>query len=71
MSKKQPSKKQVIAKIIALQKKFIKKQRESGVSSKEYYAPEADDVLRDYNEQHEKLATELVDIAHREQGTSR
>ncbi len=72
MPKKLSEKQQLIAKIIKLQKTFMQKQRESGVSAQEYYSPEEDDdALSKYHEEHEKLATRLVDLAHQEQGTSR
>ncbi len=64
-------KQKLIARMIRLQKKFIAKQQKSGVSSREYYMPDADETLSGYHEEYEKLATQLVDIAHREQGTSR
>ena len=70
-SEKQSEKQKLIAEIIALQKKFIRKQQTSGVSVQEYYLPDAGDALSGYHEEHAKLAARLVDLAHQEQGTSR
>ncbi len=68
---KPSEKQQLIAKIIALQKSFIQKEQKTGVSAQQYYLPDEDDALSGYHEEHEKLATQLVDLAHRERGTSR
>lgn len=64
-------KQRLIAKMIGMQKAFIEKQRKSGVSAQEYFLPEEDDALRGYHEEFEQLAARLVDLAHREHGTSR
>ena len=64
-------KQKLIAKMIEMQQKFIRKQRESGVSAREYFQPEEDGALHGYHEEYDKLATRLVDLAHREHGTSR
>jgi len=67
MSEKQ----ELIQQMIQMQKAFIKKEHESGVSSEEYYLPDEDSTLSGYNEKYEKMATRLVDLAHEEKASSR
>ena len=64
-------KQELIQKMIKLQKKFIKKEQESGVSSEEYYMPEEDSTLSGYHDEFEKMANRLIDLAHKEKGSSR
>ncbi len=58
-----------IQQLIDMQKKFIAKEQESGVTMKEYFAPEEGDVLDGYRQEYRDLAMELVDIAHAEKGS--
>ena len=64
-------KEKLIQKMIAMQKKFIAKQRASGVTSREYFMPEEDEELSGYNEEYEKMAARVIDLAHEETGSSR
>lgn len=63
-------KQKLIAKMIEMQKKFIQKQRASGVSAREYFLSTEADALHGYHEEYQQLANRLVDLAHRERGTS-
>lgn len=67
MSEKQ----KLIQQMIAMQKKFIHKQRQSGVSPREYFLPGEDDALSGYSGEYTEMANRLVDLAHKERGTSR
>lgn len=64
-------KQKLIRKMIRMQKKFIEKQRTSGITPAEYYAPGEDSELSGYQAEYTKLAARLVDLAHREKKTSR
>ena len=64
-------KQKLIRQMIEMQKKFIAKQRQSGISSQEYYLPGEDDELSGYGNEYNEMAARLVDLAHGEQGTSR
>ena len=58
-----------IQEMIAMQKKFIAKEQESGVTMKEYYSPEEGSVLDGYRQAYRDLSMELVDMAHAEKGS--
>lgn len=60
-----------IQQLIEMQKKFIAKEQESGVTMKEYFTPEEGSVLDGYRQEYRDLAMELVDIAHEEVGSER
>ena len=60
-----------IKEMLEMQKKFMEKEHESGVSQKEYYTPEAGSELDGYRQKFEELAREVVDIAHEEVGSNR
>ncbi len=64
-------KQRLIEKMIQMQKKFIEQQRRAGVTSQQYYLPDEDGELRGYNEAYEKMSARVVDLAHRENKTSR
>ena len=58
-----------IQEMIAMQKKFIAKEQESGVTMKEYYAPEEGSVLDGYRQEYRDLCMEVVELAHEEKGS--
>jgi len=58
-----------IQKLIEMQKKFIAKEQESGVTMKEYYTPDEGSVLDGYRQEFRDLSMELVDMAHAEKGS--
>jgi len=65
------SKTDKIKEMLEMQKKFMAKEHESGVTQKEYYTPEAGSELDGYRQQFEELAREVVDLAHAEAGSER
>lgn len=65
------TKQEKIRKMLELQKKFIAKEHESGVSMEEYFVPDGDSPLKGYREEYMKLAMEVVDDAHEEVGSRR
>ena len=65
------SKTDKIKEMLAMQKKFMAKEHESGVSQQEYYVPEAGSDLDGYRQKYEELAREVVDLAHSEAGSER
>ena len=59
--------KQIIARLLDIQKRFMDLEREKGVTEKDLHQnPKG--VLKEYKEEHEKLANRLVDIAHKIKG---
>ena len=60
-----------IKEMLEMQKKFMAKEHESGVSQKEYFTPEAGSELDGYRQKFEELAREVVDMAHSEKGSIR
>ena len=62
--------KQIIARLLDIQKRFMDLEREKGVTEKDLHQnPKG--VLKEYKEEHEKLANRLVDIAHKIKGSIR
>ena len=62
--------KQIIARLLDIQKRFMDLEREKGVTEKDLHQnPKG--VLKEYKEEHEKLANRLVDLAHKIKGSIR
>ena len=67
MSKKQD----LIRKMLEMQREFIKKEHESGLDPRDYYAGDDSTEGGGYNKEYTRLANELVDLAHEEKGSHR
>ena len=66
----QKERKEIIARILEIQKKFMELEREKGVTEKDiHHNPKG--IVKEYKEEHEKLANRLVDIAHQIKGSIR
>ncbi len=63
------SKADKIKEMLAMQKKFMDKEHESGVHQEEYYTPESGSVLDGYRQKYRDLAMEVVEMAHKEKGS--
>ena len=62
--------KQIITRLLDIQKRFMELERKRGVTEKDLHQnPKG--VLKEYKEEHEKLANRLVDIAHKIKGSIR
>jgi len=64
-------KQRLIQSLIEMQKKFIAREHESGISVRDYFNPESDHPLVGYVGEYEDLASQLVDMAHQEKGSRR
>jgi hypothetical protein len=66
----QEERKQIITRLLEIQKNFMDLEREKGVTEKDiHHNPKG--VIKEYTEEHEKLANRLVDIAHQIKGSIR
>ena len=65
MSEKQ----KLISEMLEMQKKFIRREQDSGVDSEEYYNPEEGTDLDGYQEKYTEMANRLVELAHAEKGS--
>ena len=65
------TKQEKISKMIELQKKFMEKEHQNGVTMEEYFVPGGDSPLKGYREKYVRLAMEVVDDAHEEVGSHR
>ena len=66
----QEERKQIITRLLEIQKNFMELEREKGVTEKDiHHNPKG--VIKEYKEEHEKLANRLVDIAHKIKGSIR
>lgn len=64
-------KKELIKKMLQMQKDFIAEEHKGGIDPKDYFAPQDGHPLLGYRESYEELATEVVDLAHAEKGSKR
>ena len=66
----QEERKQIITRLLEIQKNFMDLESEKGVTEKDiHHNPKG--VIKEYKEEHEKLANRLVDIAHQIKGSIR
>ena len=65
------TKQEKIKQLIEMQKKFIEKEQNTGVSMKEYFSPDEQSELHGYSEDYMKIAMEIVEDAHQEVGSKR
>ena len=66
----QEERKQIITRLLEIQKNFMDLEREKGVTEKDiHHNPKG--VIKEYKEEHVKLANRLVDIAHQIKGSIR
>ena len=63
------TKQEKIKQLIEMQKKFIEKEQNTGVSMQEYFSPDEQSELHGYSENYMKIAMEIVEDAHREVGS--
>ena len=62
--------KEIIQKMLRIQKEFMELERSKGVTEKDiHHNPQG--IVKEYKEEHEKLANRLVDIAHELKGSIR
>lgn len=66
----QEERKEIITRLLEIQKNFMDLEREKGVTERDiHHNPKG--VIKEYKEEHEKLANRLVDIAHQIKGSIR
>ena len=66
----QIERKEIITRMLDIQKRFMELERDNGVTEKDLHQnPKG--VLKEYKEEHEKLANRLDDIAHKIKGSIR
>jgi hypothetical protein len=63
-------KKELINKMLEMQKKFIDHEHQHGISGKDYYASE-EGLLANYRQEYTDLANRVIDIAHEVTGSAR
>ncbi len=63
------TKQEKIKQLIEMQKKFIEKEQNTGVSMQEYFSPDEQSELHGYSENYMKIAMEIVADAHQEVGS--
>ena len=62
--------KTIITKMLKIQKEFMELERKDGITEKDiHHNPTG--IVKEYKEEHEKLANRLVDIAHKLKGSIR
>lgn len=66
----QAERKKIIARLLEIQKKFMELEREKGVTEKDIHHNPVG-IVKEYKEEHEKLADRLIDIAHELKGSIR
>ena len=66
-----PTKQELIQQMLRMQKKFIARERESGLDLEDYFTPRPGDLLDGYRETFADIAAQVVDLAHEEKGSKR
>ena len=66
----QIERKEIITRMLDIQKRFMELERVKGVTENDLHHNRKG-VLKEYKEEHEKLANRLVDIAHKIKGSIR
>ena len=68
--KLEEERKTIISRLLKIQKEFMELERKQGVTQKDiHHNPTG--IVKEYVEEHEKLANRLVDIAHKLKGSIR
>ena len=68
--KLEEERKEIIKKLLKIQKELMELERKKGVTEKDiHHNPTG--IIKEYVEEHEKLANRLVDIAHKLKGSIR
>ncbi len=62
---------ELIQKLLEMQRKFIEYEHEHGLDPKDYYVPDEAHPLHNYRQEYMKTAMELVDVAHERVGSHR
>jgi hypothetical protein len=70
MKKLEEERKTIITKMLKIQKEFMELERKEGVTEKDIHLNPTG-IVKEYKEEHEKLANRLVDIAHELKGSIR
>jgi|TARA_B000000475_G_scaffold262598_1_gene248332 hypothetical protein len=60
----------IIKKMLKIQKEFMELERKDGITEKDIHLNPVG-IVKEYKEEHEKLANRLVDIAHELKGSIR
>lgn len=63
------SKKEMIQRMLELQKKFMEYEHEHGVDPKDYFAPDEGHPLAGFRQEYRDLAMAVVEAAHKEVGS--
>ncbi len=63
--------KEMIKKMLEMQRKFIEYDHEHGVSMEEYFTPSDDSPLKGFRQEYNELAMKIVDTAHQDKGSHR
>ena len=68
--KLEEERKTIIARLLKIQKEFMELERKQGVTEKDIHHNPVG-IVKEYKEEHEKLADRLIDIAHELKGSIR
>ena len=64
-------KQEMIKKMVEMQKKFTEYEQQNGVAPKDYWKAPEGHLLHGYRDEFNKLANQLIDMAHSEKGSHR
>ena len=64
-------KRKLIAEMIRMQKEFIKREHTEGIAPIDYWSSTDSHPVHEYKQKYDELATQLVDLAHKEKGSKR
>ena len=64
-------KQKIIAQMLKLQKQFMQQESSGEIDARNYWTDQESHPASKYKEEYDQLARKLVDLAHKEKGSSR
>ena len=64
-------KRKIIDQILKMQKEFIEREHKEGMAPVDYWLGSDEHPVHGFKEKYDELATQLVDLAHKEKGSKR
>ena len=63
------TKQEIMSRMLELQKQFIELEKNGDFNAKDYFNPPAGHFMRQYRDEYDDLARQLVKMAHAEKGS--
>ena len=71
MSDTTTEKRKLIDRMLKMQKEFMEREHKKDIAPVDYWTSSDAHPMHEYKEKYDELATQLVDLAHKERGSKR